>query len=201
MSFLGGIARSLVNPATLAQIAMGPAGWASIAMEAVISAVGQQVIQQLGEKLGLPQSVINMAQTAFARASGTQGGPTTVRDMGAELGRQFNLSPSQQGNLERASQQDIDTIVGSMMTSQEAKDRKLSGGKSWLMAIAQTLGDKTNARATDFENRAGRLGGNAQSKENLEYAAKSQKFSMLFTAANTATKTIGEALQNAARKQ
>ncbi len=67
---IGGLFRSLINPATLMQLAMGPAGWASIAMRAVIQQVATQLIQQIGQQLGLPPAIINMAQQAFSAAAG-----------------------------------------------------------------------------------------------------------------------------------
>jgi putative effector of murein hydrolase len=73
MSFLGGIMKSLVNPMSLMQLAMGPAGWASLAMKTIGSQIAMQVIQKLGQQLGLPQPMIDMAQAAFANASGQPG--------------------------------------------------------------------------------------------------------------------------------
>lgn len=201
MGLLGGIMRSVVNPATLFQVAMGPAGWASLAVRTIGSAIGQQLIQQLGQRLGLPQGVISMAQNALSAATGTQGGPANIASAVAQVAQQLNLSPMQHGELQRSAQNVFDGLLENMMSSQEFKEAKASGGKSWLMAIAQTLGNKTDAMADDLTERASKLGGNAQSKDNLEYAAKSQEFSMLFNAANSALKTLGEALQSAARKQ
>ena len=71
---IGGMLKSVINPMTLAQLAMGPAGWASIAMKAVMSQVVQQVIQNIGEKLGLPQGIIDTAKTFAAQRMGDTGG-------------------------------------------------------------------------------------------------------------------------------
>jgi hypothetical protein len=62
MGLFSGITSSLINPVSLAQLAMGPAGWASLAMRTIGAAIAKEVIQQLGQQLGLPQGVINMAR-------------------------------------------------------------------------------------------------------------------------------------------
>ena len=208
MSFLSGIMKSIINPATLMQLAMGPAGWASLATKMLVSAIGQQVIQQLGQQLGLPQSIINMAQTAFSAASGTQGMPSTITDAVSQLGQQFNLSPMQQGQLQRAAQNDVNNILEQMATSlsesKEAKDAKSGGSKSWLMAIAENLGkiaDKLAKEMTDLSNQIGKGDDQAKASTNVKFGAKSQEFSMFFSSANTVIKTLGEALSSGARKQ
>lgn len=202
MGILSGIAKSFVNPMTFAQLAMGPAGWASIAGKALFSAIGQQVVQALGEKLGLPQSIIDGAQAAFCAACGDKdGAQQNVREAVQSLAQDFNLSPLQEGQLERGANDSFGGLLDSIMTTPEYKEAKQKGGGSWLMAIARTLGEKTNKMAADLEARAGKLGKEAGSKENIEYAAKSQEFGMLFNGSITAIKTIGEALQAGARKQ
>ncbi len=200
MSFdIGGLLKSVLNPATIAQLAMGPAGWASIAIKAVVSAVGKEVIQQLGQQLGLPQSVINMAQSAFTAASGTQGMPSSIGD----LARQFNLSPMQQGQLQRTVDQITGDMATSLSTSKEFKEAKMSGGKSWLMAIAEALGKTADKLSNEMQAMSEKLGtGDESSKasDNLKFGAKSQEFSQFFSAANTVIKAVGEALASGARK-
>jgi hypothetical protein len=70
----GGLFKALINPTTLMQLAMGPAGWASIAMKAVIQQVAMQVIQQIGEKIGLPPALISAAQMAYNQSANAGGG-------------------------------------------------------------------------------------------------------------------------------
>jgi hypothetical protein len=200
MGLLSGILRAVVNPTTLFQLAMGPAGWASIAMRAVVSAVAQQVIQKLGQQLGLPQSIINMAQTAFSAASGGQGLPRTI----PALAQQFGLSAMQQGEMERTVSDITNNLANSLSQSKEFKEAKASGGKSWLMAIAEALGKQADKLANEMQAMSDKLGSGSkesQASDNLKFGAKSQEFGQFFNSANTVIKTVGEALNAGSRKQ
>ena len=200
MSFLGGILKSVINPATLMQLAMGPAGWASIAMKAVISAVGQQVIQQLGQQLGLPQSIISLAQNAFSAASGGQGAPSSI----PQLAAQFGLSAMQEGQLQRSVDNAVNDMVSSLGEGKDFKEAKSTGGKSWIMAIAEALGKQADKLAKEMDDMSAKLGSGdekSRASDNLKFGAKSQEFSMFFSSANTVIKSIGEALASGARKQ
>lgn len=217
MSMLGNIFKSVVNPASLMQLAMGPAGWGSLAAKALFSAIGQQIIQKLGEKLGLPQPIIDGAQAAFCAATGDKNGVRqNIREATQGLAQQFNLSPVEQGQLERVSEQDVDAAVSSLSTG-IAKAKQDGKGKSWLMAIAEGLGRAANTMATDLANsgkalgdkstasaaavKAGKAADGTLPSDNIKFATQSQEFQQFFTAANNVIKTIGEALVTGARKQ
>lgn len=224
MSFLNGVLKSVINPVTLLQVAMGPAGWASIAIKAAVSAIGKQAIQAIGEKVGLPQSVINAAQTAFGAATGTQSGPRTIREAVSQLAERFNLSPTQQGNLTRSFESDLSQILGKMATPKSIKDAQSAGPKSWIMALAEALGKVADELSNEMTTMAEGLGGprdkdgkvipmpknatqqeikadsDTKASDNLKFGAKSQEFAQFFSAANTAIKTLGEALATGARK-
>jgi hypothetical protein len=211
MSFLSGIMKSIINPATLMQLAMGPAGWASLATKMLVSAVAQQVIQQLGQQLGLPQSVINMAQTAFSAATGTQGMPSTVSDAVSQLAEQFNLSPSQQGEVSREAQGSVRRLVDQLMESEEFKSAKsgAKGGKgeSILMRIAMALGQLADKKMGEMDKLAGQIGSTKDGKNQnkiTEMGAKlqalGQEMSILSNAMTNVIKSIGEANATIARK-
>lgn len=205
MSFLGGIMKAVINPATIAQLAMGPAGWASIAAKTIGLAIGQQIIQQLGQKLGLPQSVISLAQSALSTAAGQPDAPvSSIRQAVSDLASQFNLSPMQSGQLERAANDDvnaaIDKYIGQSAEGEDAKQAKAGGGKGWLMLIAQSLGTSANQMAKQLKIQGDALGKDATAKQNIEFQAKSQEFSQFFSGANTVIKTLGEALAAGVRK-
>ena len=200
MSFLGGILKSVINPATLMQLAMGPAGWASLIAKAVVTAVAQQVIQKLGQQLGLPQSIINMAQTAFSAASGTRGSANPIADFAAQAG----MSAVQEGDLQRTVGDIVSNMATSLSQSKEFKEAKASGGKSWLMAIAESLGKQADKLATEMQQMSDKLGTGSkesQASDNLKFGAKSQEFGQFFNSANTVIKTLGEALNAGSRKQ
>lgn len=208
MSFLGNIMKSVINPATLLQVAMGPAGWASIAIKAIGTAVAQQVIQALGEKLGLPQGLINMAKDAFTTATGTKGMPTSVGGAVDGLTKQFNLSPTQSGQLERSINESLAPILDNIKNDRYSVDEsggkkltgKAAGGKSWIMQIAELLGNKLNEAAEELKTKADSTDWK-DGKSMSEFNALNQQFSTLMSSVNTAIKSIGEALSTMARKQ
>jgi hypothetical protein len=168
MSFLGGILKSVINPATLFQLAMGPAGWAAMAARTIGMAIGQQVIQQLGQRLGLPQGVINMAQSAFSMAAGQPGaGVRSIGEAVSELASQFNLSPAQAGQMERDSNASLNRILGNIgrrATGAEEEGSTGSGGaagaggkKSFLVALAEAMGALMDQKAAQMEKLAGEI--------------------------------------------
>jgi hypothetical protein len=196
--------KSFINPATLMQLAMGPAGWASLVAKTVMSAIGQQLIQKLGEQLGLPQSIIGLAQTAFSAASGTSGMPSSVGGAVAQLAQQFSLSPTDQGSIQRQLDDTVNNMASSLSQSKEFKEARAGGGKSWLMAIAEALGKQADKLSNELQVMSDKLGSGSkesQASDNLKFGAKSQEFSQFFNAANTVIKTIGEALGTGSRKQ
>ena len=214
---LGGVFKSLVNPATLMQLAMGPAGWASIAMRTMMTAVAQQVIQQVGQKLGLPSSVINMAQQAFAATSGTGGlGQLNVAQAASSLAQQFGLSPAQEGQLAREGDDAVSKLVDSMIKKarQGGKEEASEGeagangkGGSRLVALAKALGTLIDGKMDDIIKKSKELDadkknnkGENQATISAEIQALSQEISFISNALNNSIKSIGEALTTMARK-
>ncbi|MEM6266706.1 MAG: hypothetical protein AAF707_04215 [Pseudomonadota bacterium] len=207
MGFFNSIAGSLINPINLAQLAMGPAGWASIAMRTIGAQIGMNLIQRLGQELGLPQPMIDMAQSAFASSAGLPGlAQQNLTEAVAGLG--FN--PAQEGQLARGMDDAITSLVN------EAVKRELGfededGGKrtgasaaqgraDFFTRFAEMMGKKLNdgfealerkSDATDWKD--------AQAV--TEFQAEQQKFSFFMNSVSTAIKAVGEALNNMARKQ
>jgi hypothetical protein len=170
---LGGIFRSLVNPISLMQLAAGPAGWASLAMRAVVTNIAQTVIQRIGQQLGVPQPFIDVAQQTIGNRMGNPaaqfGGDGSIRS----IGEAFGLSSRTLGAVERSadtiSQMLTDGILREMgdQSSSIARRARATGetegrgraGGSFLMAIAEALGaaadDKMNQMfglANDIKN-------------------------------------------------
>ena len=208
MSFLGGILKSVINPATLLQLAMGPAGWASLAAQTIGRAIAQQVIQQLGQSLGLPQSVINMAQAAFSAASGQPGAPVqTVRQAVEQLAQQYGLSAFQQGQLERAAQNDVKDMYE--MLSEAARqgkqraergDGKASGKGGWLREIAALMSVALDSKIKEMKGLAGQLDKTKTTALQNDLQVATQEFSFLMNATANMIKTVGEGLGTMARK-
>jgi hypothetical protein len=218
MSFLSGILKSVINPATLMQLAMGPAGWASLALRTIGTAIMQQVIQQVGQKLGLPQSIIDIAQTAFSAASGTQGMPNTIAGAIGQLAQQFDLSPKQQGELQRQANTALEQFTKDALEGKnngEDAPSNLRGGKaeSFLVAFAKALGkamdSKMNrmmdvSRTIDKETQAANSSGGKRQAVVGELSAElqglGQEVGMLAQAVANSVKSIGEAASTLARK-
>lgn len=202
---LGGLLKSVVNPMTLAQLAMGPAGWASILAKAVISAIGQQVIQQLGQKLGLPDGVINLAQQAFSGAMGggnalggalgganalgrTAGGALSVADAVKQVAEGLNLNAQQEGRLARNTNDTVQVatkrLVDQLMESEEFKSAKngAKGGKageSILMRIAIALGSLADKKMGEMDKLAQQIGATKDGKNQNKISEMGAKLQAL----------------------
>lgn len=209
MSIFSSIVRAVANPATIAQIAMGPAGWASLATRVVVSAVAQQAIQQLGQQLGLPQGVINMAQSAFAQAAGTQGLPNNIRDAVSQLAEQFDLSPSEQGQVQRSAENSLRSLIDGLLEADEFKEARRGGksGESIFMRIATILGKMADKKLGQMASLAEQIGGTKDgTKQNKitelsgQMNARAQEFGLISQAMTTVIKTTGENMATIARK-
>ncbi len=203
---LGSIGRSLINPMTLAQVAMGPAGWASIAMRTIGTAIGQQLIQQVGQRLGLPPALISMAQNSFAAATGSQGFPRSINEAVSQLGGQYGLSAAMEGALSRSAKIDFNNLMRDVMGSDEYKAAKSGGGKGFLERLAVALGkalDQKMNKAASLADQIGKQGDSSQSKLgelNGKLSAVTQEIGILSQALNNTIKSIGEAQATLARK-
>ena len=218
MGLLGGIMKSVVNPMSLAQIAMGPAGWASLAFKMMGSAIAQQAIQQIGQKLGLPQSVINTAQDAFTAASGFQGGPSTVKEAASTLAELGGLSTTQAAQLERSGDNTLRNFVKNALEGKYNGDETSSAsnggkGESFLVAFAKAMGksmdtkmnkmmdiskkiDQETKKANDSDGKKQAVTG----EMSAELQALGQEVSMLSQAISNSLKSMGEAGSTLARK-
>lgn len=193
------------NPVNLlASVALGPLGGiASSLLTQLTSSIGQQLLQMVGDKLGLPQSTIDMAQGAFAGTIGDfQGAQTNLSELTAQFAEAGGLTPAETGSA----QAQLDDLLGQsaaqLAEGQDAKEARAGGrGGSWLMALARALGETADKLAGEMEGLAGELGEGAnKSSANVEFAAKSQEFSQFFSSAINVIKTLGEALSSGARK-
>lgn len=225
---LGGIFRSVLNPINLAQLAMGPAGWASLAMRTLGPQIAMNLIQQLGQRMGLPQATIDLAQAAFAN---TMGQPGLVRQNINQavngFADQLNLRPTEAGQLRRELQSATDKSMSNMQSIIEGFAKRLvegsEGGQveggSVLMRIARALGQLMDQKMGDLASKAdqlGRLGTQSgmKTKEggftaegqgkfgqlSAEIQALGQELSYLSQAVSATIKSIGEASSTVARK-
>lgn len=201
---IGSIFSNVINPSSIAMLAAGPAGWATLAAQSLMSAVGQQIIQQLGDQLGVPQSMIDLAQAQFAGSMGDfQGVRTNLNEAIEGFAGPMNAGPAQTGAAQSQMNDAVNNLVADLAESREAKEAKAGGAAGaggWLMAIATTLGRELDQMAGDLEQMAGQLSKDDPSMT-AQFGALSQQFGMMFNATSTAIKAIGEAMSGMARKQ
>lgn len=193
------------NPISLlATAALGPMGGivAQLASQ-VMSQIGQQFIQNLGQNMGLPQSSIDFAQAGLAANYGDFRGSAQNLDEALSAFQQgANLSPSEAGEADRAIQDMLRDAVMNQSDREEVREAKAGGrsGGGWLRAMAEALGKKLDAAAHEMQDLANKIDKEDPSTT-TDFQVASQEFNMLMNAANTAIKSIGEAMANTARKQ
>lgn len=202
------------NPVSLlATAALGPAGGivAQLATR-VFSQVGQQLIQQVGQNLGLPQSTIDMAQASFAGSHGDIQGFAGNLGQGVnasidEAGLAFGASPADIADQQRATQDFIRDTIDRMSQSEEFKEAKQGRGKGgaggaqgWLMAMAKVLGQQLDKLGEDMTDMASRITKDTPGLS-AEFGVVSQQFGMLMNATSNAIKTVGESMGRMASKQ
>ena len=131
----------------------------------------------------------------------TQGASRNLSEAVQGAGNLFNADPSQVGQAERELQDVLNQQAASLAESREAREARASGGaRSWLMALAQALGEKLDAKAAEVSSLADQITDDSPSIT-AKFGAASQEFNVLMNAATTAIKTLGEAMAGMARKQ
>lgn len=167
MGLLGGIMKSVINPISIAQLAMGPAGWAALAMRTIGAQIGMNVLQNLGQQLGLPQNFIDTVKSGFATQIGLPG--LATQSMGQAVGGLTGFSPTAQGELARAGDSAVKSLVDQAMRSAGDDARKLEkeaeaegtstveakGG--FLRMIAAALGGAADSKMNEMINLANQI--------------------------------------------
>lgn len=222
MSFLGigGGGNLFSSIASIAlQGALGVAtGGASLlvttALKSVMLAVGDQVLQQLGQQLGLPQSVIDIAQAAFHGAAGDPGGAVqNITEASEGLASAIGGGAFEAGEIERGAQTSVQDIVAqaneaaNRSREDQASGEGVTGGgrgkDSLLVAIAKAMGkviDSKMGQMADKTEQMGSAKGEKYGQLSAEVQALGQEISMVSNALNNAIKAIGEASAQLARK-
>lgn len=189
-----------INPVNIALLAT-PGGPAALLVRNLASSIGQNLIQQFGQAIGLPQSAIDMAQGRFSLSQGDfRGAVQNFNQATRELAQEYRASQTEEADAQRNLQDTIRDIVSQQSESEEMKAARGGGkgGQSWLMAIAEVLGDKLNDMAHELTGLA-QEAADDPSKATI-FGAKSQEFGILMNSANTGLKAIGEGLTQMARK-
>lgn len=207
-----------LNFASVAQLGLaamtgGSSLFLSTALKTIGSQIAMNVIQRLGQQMGLPQPMIDIAQASFAAQTGQPGlARQNFREAVQGLSDQFGLSPLEQGELERAANDDADNMFEKLSEAfksgkEMAEARRSRGGRagaSWLQVIADSMAKALDAKVQDMDRMAQALdkqGKNKSVKASTDLQVAGQEFSYLMNASSTVIKTIGEGLTGMARKQ
>jgi hypothetical protein len=184
----GGLLKSVMNPMSLAQLAMGPAGWASLAMKAIGSQIAMQLIQKLGQQMGLPPAMIDLAQAAFASASGQPGlAKQNIGEAVRGFTQQMDLRPSDAGRLERElngmadkSLDSMSKLVDDFMEKLANKKPKGPGedeevGGSWLVAFAKAMGKVLDKKALQIQTQSDKVVAATKKQEGVSTESEEYK--------------------------
>ena len=202
MSFL-----SNINPIKpLVSTALGSTGLGgvlSIASRNLVSAMGQNLIQKIGDFMHLPQPMIDAAQGAFAAASGDPiGAATNAFEAGQGFAQAIGKGVSEAADIGRQVEDALTKMAQDIAGGPDAKEAKAGGkGGSWLMAMARALGAKADNLAGQMTELADKMSAeNSKPSDSMAFSAKSQEFGLFMNAASNALKTAGESLTTVARK-
>lgn len=210
---------NMVSQVALAVATGGTSLVAQIALQ-LATQIGKEIIQQLGSQLGLPQPIIDAAQGALEMAAGNPAGAAAEYQQAAnssmqlveQAGTLFQQSPAQIGQAQREVQSTQDDFTQNMILQQALNggtdedgnvrgvgSRGGSSKGSWLMMLAEALGNKANAAANELAQRSEALDWK-DPKQSTDFQALTQQFNMLMSAITSSIKTVGEGMTTAARK-
>ena len=202
MGILGGF-NPISSVSQLALASTGLGGIASLAAKNLVSSFGQNLIQKVGDMLGLPQPLIDAAQGQFAMASGDPiGGLTNFQEAAQGFVEAAGGSLTEGAEFGRDLMENLMKMAGEIAGGEDAREAKAGGkGGSWLMAMARALGKKADLLADLMQDFADKMAADkSDPSASLEFSAKSQEFGLFMNAASNAIKTAGESLTTSARK-
>ena len=209
---------SLISTAALAVATGGTSLALQTALSTVMQTVGNQILQQVGQQLGLPQSVIDLAQGAFAGATGNPvGAASNLQEATQGVSDLFGATPYQAGEFHRSAedftQQMTRMIVDGMKNDNERAASAGGGananGQSFLVRLGIALGsvlDKKMDRMMEISREIaglGKIDENNQSKlASLtgEMQGIGQEYGLVSNALNNTQKAIGEGNKTLASK-
>jgi hypothetical protein len=192
-------------------------------MKSILSQIGMNVIQQLGQQLGVPPGLINMAQNAFASATGQRGlSPQPLDQLVNGIAQQAGFSPRQTGELQRSvndmNNEFLKMVQGSTGEGEGDLKSDPKAGGSFLMRLAIALGKIMDKKMNKMVELSGDIskqtsiatsGADKDEKSNAstklgelngQLSAVGQELNIISNALNTAIKSVGESQTTVARK-
>jgi hypothetical protein len=198
------------NPiSAVSQIALGIATggtslFAQIAMQ-IASQVVKEVVSQVAQDFGLPPQLADqLGSMASGGLTGNSG--LSANDMLSQAAGDAGASSVEHAQMQGQIDDLRSTLNQALSQGMLENTKENSGvggghgsGGSWLLAMAEALGDKLNAKADQMQQDADSIS-DSDPKATAIFSAESQQFSILMNATTNAIKTIGEALANTASK-
>ncbi len=222
MSFLSSVGGLSVASLITEGAAAVATGGTSLALQGALKgaalAIGDEVLQGAGAALGLPSSVIDLAQAAFHTAAGDPGGAyQNIQQASQSLGSAAGLDSSGQGQIQQQSydavQNLLNQVLDQMKQGKDADGNNATaaaggkGGQSFLVAFAEAMGKAVDDKMDDMLglakniDQANSSGDKSQlTQMTAQMQAMSQEVSMMSTAMSTSIKSIGDAISQLARK-
>jgi hypothetical protein len=204
---------SLVSTAALAVATGGTSLAVSVALKSLMTQIGSAVIQQVGQQLGLPQAVIDVAQGAFHAATGDfAGAASNLSEASEQLASAVGGGAFEAGEIERQANDVVRQLTeNTLKRAREGEGGAESGGaegkKSFLVRLAEALGkivDSKMERAIELGEKIDKAQDSKKPKVaslSAEMQAVGQEIGFITQALNTVIKSIGESASTLARKQ
>jgi len=204
---------SLISQAALAVATGGTSALVQAALTQVVSSIGQQ---QVGQALGLPQSVIDLSIGAFAAATGNTGGTfQSIGESAAGLAQATGGGAFEAGGIERQMNDIVQDLVDKTLEKARTGGRDEEGnaipgglnGKSFMLRLALALGSVLDAKMERMAEIGEKIDAESQKKKpkmgslSAEMTAVGKELDFVSQALNNALKSIGESASTLARKQ
>lgn len=195
------------------------------ALKGVMMAVGDQLIEKLGQQLGLPPAITDMAQAAFHAAAGDPGGAVqNLQEASQGLASAIGGDVFDQGQIERTGNEAVSKLLDEVLkgvregsdeegNKKDAKAALGSKGESFLVAFAKALGKTIDrkmenmmeiSKKIDAQTQAANdSGGKKQAvvgELSAELQGLSQEVNFISQALTNSVKAIGESVSTIARK-
>jgi hypothetical protein len=148
-----------------------------------------------------------MAQASFANATGQPGlARQNMRQAIDGMTRDFNLSPVQAGELQRAATKGVDDLYEALsQAAKEGKEKAERGngkgkGGSWLREIAALMSKALDSKIQEMKSLSSQIDKTKTTALQNDLQVATQEFSFLMNSVANMIKTVGEGLTTMARK-
>ncbi len=214
-NLLGGSIGNLLVQGTLAVATGGTSLAVTTALRGVALSIGDQVLQRLGQEIGLPPAAVDLATAAFHAEAGDIGGAIhSIESASQELGSAAGLGDQDTGQVQNqaydAVQQLVESINKKMAQGSDGEGGSgVSGGKgqSFLMKLAIAMGKAMDHKMDEMLDTSKQLDQANQSGDKSHTSelsgkiqALSQEIGMLSNALSNSIKSVGEASSTLVRK-